>query len=84
MVKKVYPYELIGQEMEVINSRNKSNLGLKGRIVDETKYTLKIEWQGKIKTLMKKNIKFKLKKTNKMIEGKIITKRSEERIKQGK
>ncbi|HHE67562.1 MAG TPA: ribonuclease P protein subunit, partial [Candidatus Parcubacteria bacterium] len=42
MTKKVYPYELIGQEIEIIDSQNKSNLHLKGKIVDETKYTLKI------------------------------------------
>ncbi len=81
MTKKVYPYELIGQEIEIIDSQNKSNLHLKGKIVDETKYTLKIIHQKKIKTLMKNNITFKIKKTNEIIEGKNITKRPEERIK---
>jgi len=100
MAKKIYPYELIGQEIEITNSKNKSNIGLKGKIVDETKYTIKIIkiphrflgcprressqsviQKGKTKTLMKNNITFKLKKTNKTIEGKTIVKRPEERIK---
>lgn len=81
MNKKTYPYELIGQEIEIISSKNKSNLRLKGKVVDETKHTIKITHQGKIKTLMKDNITFKLKKTNQTIEGKTIVKRPEERIK---
>lgn len=81
MVKKTYPRELIGQEIEIIKSKNKSNLHLKGKIVDETKYTIKIIHQGKIKTMMKNNIVFKLRKTNQVIEGKTIAKRPEERIK---
>ena len=76
---KTYPHELIGQEIEIIDSKNKSNLHLKGKVVDETKYTIKITFQGKTKTLMKDNIVFKLK--DKIIEGKTITKRPEERIK---
>ena len=82
MAKKGYPHELIGQEIEIIESKNKSNLHLKGKVVDETKFTLKIDHQGKIKTLMKENIVFKLTETNQIIEGKTITKRPEERIKQ--
>lgn len=81
MAKKVYPSELIGQEIEVIGSRNKSNLHLQGKVVDETKYTLKISHQGKHKILLKNNITFKLRKTNQIIKGETIAKRPEERIK---
>lgn len=81
MAKKVYPYELIGQEIEIIDSTNKSNLALKGKVIDETKYTLKISHQGKEKTLMKNNITFKLKKNAQLIKGKTLTQRPEERIK---
>ena len=69
MVKKVYPHELIGLEIKVDNSKNKSDLNLQGKIVDETKYTLKILHQGKIKTLMKNNITFKLKKNNQTLKN---------------
>lgn len=78
---KTYPHELIGQEIEILKSKNKDNLKLKGKIVDETKYTFKVSYQGEIKTLMKNNITFKIKKDNLIIEGKTITKRPEERIK---
>lgn len=81
MAQKIYPYELIGQEIEVINSKNKSNLGLKGKIVDETKYSLKVFHRGKIKTLMKNNLTLRLKKTGQTLEGKSIAKRPEERVK---
>ncbi len=81
MAKKIYPHELIGQEIEITESKNKSNLHLKGKIIDETRNTIKIEYQGETKTLMKNNITFKLKKTNQIIEGKTIAKRPEERVK---
>lgn len=78
---RVYPYELIGQEIEVVRARNKSNLGLQGRVVDETKYTLRILHQGKTKTLLKNNIAFKLKKNALVLEGKNLALRPEERLK---
>ncbi|MFH1682397.1 MAG: ribonuclease P protein subunit [Candidatus Woesearchaeota archaeon] len=82
MRKKIYPYELIGREIEVITSTNPSNLHLQGKVVDETKYTLKVIQGEKTKTLLKNNITFKIKKNNLIIEGKTITKRPEERIKE--
>ena len=82
MVKEtIYPYELIGEKIEVVQSKNKSNFGMKGKVVNETKHTLKIETQGKIKTLMKENITFKIKSKGLIIEGKTINKRPEERLK---
>lgn len=81
MAKKVYPREFIGQEIEILASKNKSNLGLEGKVVDETKYTIRILHQGKIKSLMKNNITFRLKKSSQVIAGKEIALRPEERIK---
>ena len=79
MAKKTYPYELIGQVIEIIDSKNKDNLGIVGRVVDETKHTLKVVHQGKTKTLVKKNITFKMK--GKIFSGEEISKRPEERMK---
>jgi len=76
-----YRHELIGQEIKIIKSQNQSNENIEGKIVDETKNTLKIMNQGKIKTFMKNNITFTLKKNDLLIEGKKINKRTEERIK---
>tara|TARA_Y100000310_G_C20685139_1_gene818489 strand:- start:108 stop:347 length:240 start_codon:yes stop_codon:yes gene_type:complete len=78
-MKKTYPHELIGREIKILESKNKDNQKIKGKIVDETKYTIKVSHQGKIKTLLKNNIKFKI--DDLIIEGKTITKRPEERIK---
>jgi len=76
---KTYPYELIGKKITIIKSKNKDNLKISGKIVDETKHTIKVSHQGKIKTLMKNNITFQIKDL--IIEVKTITKRPEERVK---
>lgn len=78
---KTYPHELIGERIEVVTSKNKHNMGLKGKIIDETKMTLKIEQQGKMKTLLKNAITFRLVKSGRIIVGQEIRKRPEERIK---
>jgi len=81
MKKTIYPYELIGEEIEVIEAKNTYNLSIKGKVVDETKTTLKIEQNGKFKTLLKNNITIKLIKSGKIISGQEIAKRPEERLK---
>ena len=78
--KKKFPYELVGEELEVVDSTNKADLGIKGKVVDETKATLKVEQGDKIKTLLKNNITFKLVRTGQIINGQEIAKRSEERL----
>ncbi len=82
MSKKAYPYELIGEAMEVVDSKNKSNLGLKGKIIDETKMTLRMkDSHGKEKILFKNNLTLRLVKLDKVLRGKEISGRPEERIK---
>jgi len=80
-MKKNFPYELIGEEMEVLSSHNPANLGMKGKIVDETKFTLKIKTSKEIKTLFKRNIVFRLRNKNLVLDGKDLVKRPEERLK---
>jgi len=80
-MKKNFPYEIIGEEIEVLSSNNKSDMNVAGKVVDETKYTLKIEQNGVIKTLLKRNIVFRLKKSGRIIDGKDISKKPEERLK---
>ncbi len=79
--KETFPYELIGEEIEVVTSKNKSNLGIKGKIIDETKETITVNQDGKEVVLMKKIITFKLMKSGKIISGEVIAKRPEERLK---
>lgn len=83
MVQTPFPGELIGEEMEVIQSRNKSLLGIKGQIVDETRATLAlaVSGTGGRKVLLKNAVTIKLLRTGKVIEGKNILRRPEERMK---
>jgi len=77
--EKMLKAELIGLEAEIADSSNKANIGIKGRVSDETRNTLKI---GN-KTLLKKDItiKFEFDGQNIFIEGKKLIKSPEERIK---
>ena len=81
MNKSTFPYELVGLEIEVIKAANQSNVGIKGKVVDETRFLLKVEQAGKIKNLLKQNIIFKIKHNGQIVDGKTIVKRSEERLK---
>lgn len=75
--------ELIGSELEIIESSNGSNIGIKGKIVFETKGTFEIMTEEGKKKVIKKINKFKITKKGKtfMIDGKKIEKAPEERIK---
>lgn len=81
MKTKIFPFELIGKEIWVVDSTNKFHQGICGRVADETKSTLVIECNGKMKRLFKNNITFKLSAKGRVISGKEINKRPEERIK---
>lgn len=54
--ENVLQHELIGLKVEVVESRNPDLEGKKGKIVDETRKTLKIEEEGDLKTLPKKSV----------------------------
>lgn len=79
---KMFPDELVGEEVEIVDSTNPESLGIKGKIVDETKQTIKIEKEdGKEIVLLKNSVTFKLARTGEVISGKDITKRPEDRLK---
>ena len=71
--------ELIGKNITIVESANKSLIGIKGIVVDETKNTLSIETNGEIKKIVKDQCVFDIE--GKIINGKDITKSPEERIK---
>jgi len=77
-------HEFIGLEVEVVSSNSKEMIGIKGKVIDETKNTLEIEGEGKTRILPKKSciLKFMLPK-NELIEvdGKLIAYRPEDRPK---
>jgi ribonuclease P protein subunit POP4 len=75
--ENIFYHELIGLELKVINSSNKSLIGLSGIVIDETKKTLKIETSTK-------GEKFHIilpDKSKVEIDGKILLNRPEDRIK---
>jgi ribonuclease P protein subunit POP4 len=82
--KDVARHELIGLEAEVIGSKNKSDIGLKGKIIDETKSTISLQAK-KRKVLFKNNItliiRFKGKAVK--IEGNLLSGKPKERTKNG-
>ena len=73
-----YREEYLGKELVVINSTNKELVGLKGQIIKETKESFIINAHKKIR-ILKKDCEFTI--GNKSINGKKITKRTEDRIK---
>ena len=82
-VKDVLRYELIGTEVEIISSKNKTLVGLKGKIVDETRNTLHIESEDKVKKVLKEQVKLRIKINDKIIEceGSLLLGRPEDRLK---
>lgn len=78
-----FQMELVGKNIQVVESTNPSEIGLAGKIIDETRSTIKIEMKGKQKVLFKSNIKFRIGTENSglIIDGKKVAKRPEERLK---
>ena len=78
--RKLVKYEFIGNEISVVDSRNKSLIGLKGKIADETKNMFTLDNGKKI---IKSECIFKMKIKGKTVEinGKVIVARPEDRIK---
>ncbi len=80
--RNIFPDELIGAVVEIVQSANLSQVGLKGKIIDETKQTITIhKADGQDAVLLKNTITFKVLATGEIIAGKEIMKRPEERLK---
>ena len=82
--KNLIRHELIGLTVEVAESKNNSQVGIKGMVVDETKNTLSIETKNGIKKIKKDGSKFifKIPDGKKVkVDGKKIVARPEDRIK---
>lgn len=78
-------HELCGLEVKIKNSTDPTQKGLKGKVIDETYNTLKIETrEGKEKIIPKKNCIFIFTLPNKVkvqVDGKLLIARPEDRIK---
>jgi ribonuclease P protein subunit POP4 len=75
--------EFIGKEAEIVRARSKQLLGLKGKIMDETRQSFKfLVNKGnfrELKMIMKDGNTFRI--GNKLFEGSKLMKRPEDRIK---
>lgn len=82
--KKLLAHELIGLKVKVKESSDASRKGLTGKVVDETKHTLKIESGKGEKTVPKKECVFEFVsgKEKTEIEGKKLCLKPEDRIKE--
>lgn len=84
--KNILAHELIGLQAKVIDSKDENKKGLHGRIVDETKHTLKLEEvNGKEKVLPKKEIVLEVEFLNGEkveVNGKDLIGKAEDRVKE--
>lgn len=83
--RNIFRHEFVGLPVEVAQSSHEGYKGIKGRVVDETKNTIRIkDDEGKEKIIPKKAAIFHLTLpdgTKVEINGKIIAMRPENRIK---
>ncbi|MBI4895766.1 MAG: ribonuclease P protein component 1 [Candidatus Aenigmarchaeota archaeon] len=82
-IKNILQHELIGLDCVVVYSKNKDNIGIKGKIVDETMKTLSIETGKGVKKILKQGTEFKTDLDGKKvtIDGNYLVSRPEDRIK---
>ena len=82
-IKDIAKHEIIGLKARIAGSRNKDNIGLKGKIINETKETITIKTSKGNKMLFKNNIKLELDVNKKrvLIEGALLAGRPEDRVK---
>lgn len=83
--QNIFRHELIGLSVEITASSNPDLIGIKGKVVDETRNTLKIEKLNGDEVLIPKKVatfNFTLNSGDIVeIEGKILVARPEDRIK---
>jgi len=80
----VVRYEFIGTEAEVSKSRHPGYVGISGKIIDETRNTFTILYEGKRKILIKDSAVFHFKFSDGTIveiDGKLLVGRPEDRLK---
>ncbi len=82
--RNIIQHELIGLKAKVIGSSNQLNVGISGKIVDETTHTLLVEQDSKDKRIFKKSTKlvFDLPNKNKVeVDGTLLEGKPWDRVK---
>jgi ribonuclease P protein subunit POP4 len=81
----IFQHELIGLNVEIIESSHQGLIGIKGKVVDETRNTIRVELGGGRETLIAKSnaiFHFLTPDGERVeIDGKILVSRPEDRIK---
>jgi ribonuclease P protein subunit POP4 len=70
---------LLGKKVEVIQSSNRYEIGIKGLVIEDTKNTIKIRTENGVKILIKNNIILMV--NDRKIDGNLLIGKEEERIK---
>lgn len=73
----------IGQEVQIMKSKNATQEGMKGTVIDETRERLTLQTNKGRRSVDKKSVQLRFKKEGQVydIEGSLIAKTPEERIK---
>ena len=81
--KNILMHEFIGLHCRVVRSKNKSCIGLEGRIIDETMKSLILKTVASRKIVMKKSTVFRMDLGQQKVDvdGNIVIARPEDRIK---
>ena len=79
--KNIVLHELVGLSAEVVNSSDRAQIGIKGKVVKETKNLLFLDDNNEAKRIVKKISTFKFSKDGKsfVVNGEEINFRSYER-----
>ncbi len=70
---------LLGKQVEVKQSSNRYEVGIKGIVIEDTKNTIKVKTENGVKVLLKNNIILMI--NNNEINGNLLIGKEEERIK---
>jgi ribonuclease P protein subunit POP4 len=70
---------LLGKQVEVIQSSNRYEVGIKGLVIEDTKNTIKVRAENGVKILIKNSIILMI--NDKKIDGNLLIGKEEERIK---
>jgi len=70
---------LLGKQVEVIQSSNRYEVGIKGLVIEDTKNTIKVRAENGVKILIKNSIVLMI--NDKKIDGNLLIGKEEERIK---
>ncbi len=72
--------DFAGKSITVVQATNHHNVGVAGKVVDETKFTLRVLTKTGLKRLFKSTISFQVEGLNQVIVGHTIIGRPEERL----